>query len=504
MSLNLEQMKLSGFEPDQNLKWEKIGKIPAPDGVDQARYTGSFVSSVAIDEHRVLAIDQPYSDSIWESFVRVFDTRTRKWSNEAWPSLNQPRNGFVCVLCDAKVYVIGGLISDQECSNSIECLDLSVSPRRWRTMDQRLETARYNCTCVAIGKQIFILGGSGDAGELASVEILNTQTGQLVPGPDLPQAYGSFDLTAGAVNNKLFVFARSDGGNGKVHTLQQAHPSSTWFTTSCYLPNEQLVCDPIVIGDCVALTPSSVYDMNRGCWWDLPLAPSPQKNVVNGTEIVAITEKRIYSLKLKFSVQPPSATVFRHTKTMLGSMLFSPKFSDVTLVCPDGTEIPAHQVILSGNSLYFDTYFSGLWAERHPDGRLQTEMTQDVIKPLLSLMYTGEILLNMNDSTLVGLLEAAYQLQLNDDLLRVCQKKCIDKINDANVKEFLLLSAKPRNATFLFDACFKYVCEHLFEIIGKDPVFAGDVTKVDDGQLWRDIFESAQRLSRKRPREDSD
>jgi hypothetical protein len=119
-------------------------------------------------------------------------------------------------------------------------------------------------------------------------------------------------------------------------------------------------------------------------------------------------------------------------------------------------------------------------------------------------MYTGEILLNTNDSTLVGLLEAAYQLQLNDDLLRVCQKKCIDTINDANVKEFLLLSAKPRNATFLFDACFKYVCEHLFEIIGKDPVFAGDVTKVDDGQLWRDIFESAQRLSRKRPREDSD
>jgi hypothetical protein len=49
----------------------------------------------------------------------------------------------------------------------------------------------------------------------------------------------------------------------------------------------------------------------------------------------------------------------------------------------------------------------------------------DVINPLLSLvLYTGEILL-----TLVGLLEAAYQFQLNDDPLRVCQKKCIDNIN---------------------------------------------------------------------------
>ena len=32
---------------------------------------------------------------------------------------------------------------------------------------------------------------------LASVEILNTETGQLVPGPDLPQAYASFALQQG-------------------------------------------------------------------------------------------------------------------------------------------------------------------------------------------------------------------------------------------------------------------------------------------------------------------
>jgi hypothetical protein len=60
---------------------------------------------------------------------------------------------------------------------------------------------------------------------------------------------------------------------------------------------------------------------------------------------------------------------------------------------------------------------------------------------------------------------------------------------------YLLLGlglVKPRNATFLFDACFKYLCEQLFDIIGKDPVFAaGDGTKVDD------IFES-NRLTREK------
>ena len=39
-----------------------------------------------------------------------------------------------------------------------------------------------------------------------SVEILNTDTGQIVPGPDMPQ-YGS--IAAAAVNKKLLVFARA-------------------------------------------------------------------------------------------------------------------------------------------------------------------------------------------------------------------------------------------------------------------------------------------------------
>ena len=90
MPLDLEQMKLSGFAPDPDLKWEKIGDMPPPDGVDANDYNGAYVISVAIDAHRVLVIDQVYG-SVRESFVRMFDTRTREWSNEEWPSLNQPR-----------------------------------------------------------------------------------------------------------------------------------------------------------------------------------------------------------------------------------------------------------------------------------------------------------------------------------------------------------------------------------------------------------------------------
>jgi hypothetical protein len=57
----------------------------------------------------------------------------------------------------------------------------------------------------------------------------------------------------------------------------------------------------------------------------------------------------------------------------------------------------------------------------------------------------------------------------------------IEITNESNVKN-VLLSAKLHVATFLFDACFEYVCKRCFDINGKDPMFAWDVAKVD-GQL---------------------
>jgi hypothetical protein len=54
-------------------------------------------------------------------------------------------------------------------------------------------------------------------------------------------------------------------------------------------------------------------------------------------------------------------------------------------------------------------------------------------------------------------------------------------------------------ASFLFDACFKYVCEN-FSKLGSDPDFAEDIIKADR-QLWRDIFQSSS-SGKKRKRSD--
>jgi hypothetical protein len=76
MSLDLKQMALSGFEPDDELEWERVGEYD--DGAD--------VVTVPIDEHRVMVISENCVDdshrSLTESLVRVFDLRSREWSQE--------------------------------------------------------------------------------------------------------------------------------------------------------------------------------------------------------------------------------------------------------------------------------------------------------------------------------------------------------------------------------------------------------------------------------------
>ena len=81
MSLNnLEQMKLSGFEPDPELEWENIADMAPPRGADtDITYRRAYSPRiVAIDKRRVLVIDHVCRfDDIHESLVRSINVRTR-------------------------------------------------------------------------------------------------------------------------------------------------------------------------------------------------------------------------------------------------------------------------------------------------------------------------------------------------------------------------------------------------------------------------------------------
>ena len=129
----------------------------------------------------------------------------------------------------------------------------------------------------------------------------------------------------------------------------------------------------------------------------------------------------------------------------------------------------------------------------------ETNKSSDVIKALLSLIYTGEDPFKSSDAHLLELLETVYEFELDHNLVRVCQAKCTANITLLNVKNFIL-SAKWLNASFLFDACFKYVCEHYFQLVS-NHTFALDIINDEEGKLWNDIVQSS--TNRKRPREES-
>jgi N-acetylneuraminic acid mutarotase len=134
-------------------------------------------------------------------------------------------------MCNGKVYVFGGAVGDRTLlTSTIECLDLSVSPLQWVVMEHRLVTPRTGCTSVVAGTQIYVLGGySEDSDYLLTVEVLDTETGVVTPGPTMPR--GRAHIGAMVDGNELYVFS-----TGGIHRLKLNQPNATWEKISTTNP----------------------------------------------------------------------------------------------------------------------------------------------------------------------------------------------------------------------------------------------------------------------------
>ena len=156
--------------------------------------------------------------------------------------------------------------------------------------------------------------------KLVSVEILNTETGQLVPGPDMPQ-HKTF--AAAAVNNELLVFANRNLWKATVilaKSIRCDKGSQTQHGKRLHslYQTKHLFLNLLLLETVLCFRANSVYDTKRDCWWNLPtysISNYFRLDIVGETEIIAFTDEGIYSLKLKLSVEPPTATMLRHTKT---------------------------------------------------------------------------------------------------------------------------------------------------------------------------------------------
>ena len=69
------------------------------------------------------------------------------------------------------------------------------------------------------------------------------------------------------------------------------------------------------------------------------------------------------------------------------SLLQEADFSDVTLVCEDGTLIKAHKVILSSGSEFFRSL---LLKNQHPNPLIYLRLGAEHLQALVGFIYTGE------------------------------------------------------------------------------------------------------------------
>ena len=92
----------------------------------------------------------------------------------------------------------------------------------------------------------------------------------------------------------------------------------------------------------------------------------------------------------------------------LKSLLQETDFSDVSLVCEDGTLIRAHKVVLSSGSEFFRSL---LLKNEHPSPLIYLRLAADHLQALVGFIYTGEC--HVEQSHIENFLEVARELQVS-------------------------------------------------------------------------------------------
>ena len=212
------------------------------------------------------------------------------------PSMSHKRQGHAAVVCNEHVYVMGGVGLD-----SIELIPIKAFDRRsyltnWVVMSCRLTCKRWGCSAVAIlNRYVVVMGGY----DLASVDLLDTRTNTVVPGPEMRLGRCFFGAAVLEHKNQIWVSGGCKGYNGETYDSLESiefHGSSPpFFSASKWaLYDEYSFYDKmrlrkprcehsmVAVGDCLIVaggrkSPQSeavpfveVVDTERRLVWRLP------------------------------------------------------------------------------------------------------------------------------------------------------------------------------------------------------------------------------------------
>jgi len=188
--------------------------------------------------------------------------------------------------------------------------------------------------------------------------------------------------------------------------------------------------------------------------------------------------------------QIPTIQVSKSLIDMMRGLLLSETLSDITFVCPDGSRLPAHKCILSAASDYFRAVFNGPWAENNPNGEWTTENSGDVMKGVLTFIYTGKEDTSLMQVEPEAMLSVASEYGIVP-LMELAERCCIRRLTPSNLKEMLQL-ADLRSSTTLKEACFDYVHQRGASLLA-EPQFLSLAS--EDPQIWKELTFAIASLS---------
>ena len=199
--------------------------------------------------------------------------------------------------------------------------------------------------------------------------------------------------------------------------------------------------------------------------------------------------------KSAMSYRPPTVPVPKSVVATYNKLLFSEKFSDITFICKTKEKgllfnregvvsIPAHRVILSAASPFFETALEGPWLES-ASGKWESTHPDYILRNMLRHIYVGKIDYDLLDEHCIEHLKVASEFQL-DSLLELAVASCIRALSISTVKS-TLQEAQLHNNTKLKNACFAFVKQHAAKLL-THPDFLALAT--EDAALWTELSQA--------------
>ncbi|MBP0903859.1 Kelch repeat-containing protein [Mariniflexile gromovii] len=202
----------------KNDTWSKSFKMP------EDRLRASTTASIYKNK---LYLTGGIIDGHWDGHVNWFDCydfKTGKW--EILPNAPRARDHATSVVCNDKLYVLGGRVTSGKIKKVFELTKGEVDvfdfkTRTWTTLESKVPTERAGCTAVTIKNNILFAGGESTVQKEAhnELESLDTETGTWSTLPSLPEGRHGTQLIW--YKKKLYIASGcgNRGGNPELKTI---------------------------------------------------------------------------------------------------------------------------------------------------------------------------------------------------------------------------------------------------------------------------------------------